>query len=295
MVDYYVMGEDAFAAERQNAPTKRGVTIYNLTPDIIVSRAVDRPAGAVPEWSALRIAASDINPSYGLTWGITAFGRDQTAAVLAYGIHETSIGAEVTKAEYDKILFEALVAHGRKLAAMPCRPEAWFIDGGGTAFDCVNRFSIESIRLCGIPAFCATGRGARNYRAFGKSVLGLPREQCHMAIDQQKRKWLAWNADYWREVAQKAWTGSVGAPGSCSLPKGNHREFATQICREQLAGCDQVGGQTIWVWNTQPGRHDYGDVMGMCFMGAAWNGIGTGGVVVKRKYIETRKAKVVRE
>lgn len=295
MVDYYVMGEDAFAAERQNAPVKRGVTIYSLTPDIIISRAVDRPAGSAPDWSVLRIASTDINPSYGLTWGVLAFGRDQTAAVLAYGVHDMSVSAEATKPEYERAIYEALAIHGRKLAGLSCKPDAWFIDGGGTAFDVVNRFCMESVRLCGIQAFCATGRGSRNYRPFGKSILGTPREQCHMAIDLKKRKWIAWNADYWREIAQKAWTGSIGAPGSCSLPAGNHREFATQICREQLQGKDEVGGQMVWIWNTQPGRHDYGDVMGMGFMGAAWQGVGSGGTVSAKRYVERRKAKVVRE
>ena len=100
-----------------------------------------------------------------------------------------------------------------------------------------------------------------------------------MAVDLKGRKWIAWHADYWREQAQKAWTGSVGAPGSCSLPVGNHREFADQICREQLAGKAEVGGMMMWNWHTQPGRHDYGDCMAMAYMGAAWAGIGTQGNV----------------
>ena len=96
-------------------------------------------------------------------------------------------------------------------------------------------------------------------------------------FDVRGRKWVAWNADYWREAAQKAWTGSVGAPGSCSLPAGNHRDFAEQVCREQLAGKGEVGGAMVWTWNTLPGRHDFGDCMAMLFMGAAWQGIGTSG------------------
>jgi hypothetical protein len=78
MLDYHVMGEEAFAAERQNAPIVHGVTIYELTPDVILSRAdSSRPAGAVPDWARLRVAATDINPSYGLTWGALGFGADQ--------------------------------------------------------------------------------------------------------------------------------------------------------------------------------------------------------------------------
>jgi hypothetical protein len=88
-----------------------------------------------------------------------------------------------------------------------------------------------------------------------------------------------YHADYWREVAQRGWTGEPGAPGSCSLPAGNHADFATQVTREQLAGKDDIGGKAVWVWSVAPGPHDYGDCMHMAYMGASVCGIGTGGVV----------------
>jgi hypothetical protein len=277
MVDYYAMGPEAFAAERQNAPLQKGVTIYDISADVICSRVSERQPGAVPDWSRLRVAATDINPSYGLTWALLGFGGDQTAAVLGYGVHEMGVAPGATEGETARAIYEALMAHGKALAALQCRPEVWVIDAGGAAFDVVLRFCSESARAVGIQATPCTGRGSRNYRAYGKSVLGRPREQCHTAVDTRGRKWIAWNADYWREVAQKAWTGSVGAPGSCSLPVGRHRDFAEQICREQLAGKGEVGGQMVWTWHTQPGRHDYGDCMAMAYMAAAWGGIGTGG------------------
>lgn len=295
MHDYYVMGDEAFAAERQNEPIRRGVTIYTLTPDIIESRATDRRPGTVPDWSRLRVAATDVNPSYGLTWAALGFGADQTAAVMLYGIHDMSIQGSATEGERNKSIFENLVTHGKMLAGLPCRPELWFVDAGGAAFDVVHRFAAMSQKLSGIQAVPCTGRGARNYRPYGKSVLGQPREYCHMSTDTRGRKWVAFHADYWREQAQKAWTGSVGAPGSCSLPAGHHREFAEQICREQLGGKGEVGGQMVWTWHTLPGAHDYGDCMSMCYMGAAWGGIGTGGTPTiqrPRRYIERRKPKV---
>jgi hypothetical protein len=278
MHDLHVMGESAFFAERQNEPLRQGVTLYNLTAEIVMSRKTDRAAGEVPAWSHRVVATTDINPAYGLTWGVLSFGADQTSAVLAYGIHKMHVTAGATKAEMEKVVYEELTKHGRHLASLPCKPAVWMIDAGGAAFDAVLRFCLHSAKLCGIQATACTGRGARNYRPWGKSVSGRPKEQCHLAIDVQRRTWVAWNADYWREAAQRAWTGEVGAPGSCSLPKGWHNEFAEQICREQLQGKAEVGGQMVWVWNTQPGPHDFGDVMSMAYMGAAWAGIGTGGV-----------------
>lgn len=296
MRDYYDQGPHIFSRGQQNNPIQQGVTLYNLTPAVIQSRVGDRDPGDVPNWSVVKIAATDINASYGLTWSLVGFGRDQTAGVIGYGIYPTSVPNTATPAEWEAQVYEALVKHGQQLAALPCRPDTWFIDAGGTAFDVVIRFAANSIRACGLQAIACTGRGAKNYRPYGKTVLGTPREQCHMSMDAHRRRWVAFNADYWRERAQKSWTGSVGAPGSCSLPRGQHRDFAEQICREQLQGKADIGGSTVWVWNTAPGPHDYGDAMTMCFMGAAFaGGIGTGGArfaTAPRAYRETRRPRV---
>ncbi len=278
MLTWFKMGPEAFAAEKQQAPLRQGVTIYNLTPAVICSRSTDRAPGVVPDWVRLRVAATDINPSYGLTWVLAGFGQDQTSAVIAYGIHPMTIPTGATDAETAKLIYEALVVHGRFLAGLPCRPESWIIDAGGTQFDVALRFATESGRMGCVQALPATGRGARNYKPWGKGMVGKPREQCHMASDTRGRKWLAWNADYWKEAAQRAWTGSAGAPGSCSLPTGQHREFAEQICREQLAAKAEMAGAMRWEWHRQPGPNDYLDALAMVYMGAAWGGIGTGGV-----------------
>jgi hypothetical protein len=244
----------------------------------------------------LRVAATDVNPSYGLSWVLPGFSQDQTSAVIGYGIHPMTIPAGATDAERANAIYEALVIHGRALAALPCRPEMWIIDAGGAQFDVVLRFVAQSGRLGCVQAMAATGRGAKNYKPWGKSIIGKPREQCHMASDTNGRKWIAWNSDYWKEVAQKAWTGSVGAPGSCSLPAGQHREFAEQICREQLAAKAEMAGAMRWEWHLQPGPHDYGDCMAMAYMGAAWGGIGTAGEIAPpRRYVERRKCLVERE
>lgn len=289
MWDYYDLGEDAFMAERQNTPIKHGVSLYTLNADVIKSRQdKDRQPFVIPDWSKLVVTATDINPSYGLSSVTLSFGSDQTAAVLWYGIYEDAplpVTAEMTEAQTAQIIYEALVLHGKQLAASACVPETWVIDAGGSAFDVVIRFCKNSKKTCGLEAIPATGRASRKYRPFGRNVLGKPREQCHQRCDPNRRKWVVWNADYWRELAQKGWTGSIGAPGSCTLFAGHHQDFPEQICREQLQGKAEVGGQMIWVWNTQPGKHDYGDCMAMAYMGAAWNGIGTGGREDKPKKV----------
>jgi hypothetical protein len=67
-------------------------------------------------------------------------------------------------------------------------------------------------------------------------------------------------------------------PGSLTLCAGKHEDFAAQICREQLKGKADLGAGMRWEWHTNPsGPHDYGDALTMCYVAAAWGGIGTGG------------------
>jgi hypothetical protein len=101
-------------------------------------------------------------------------------------------------------------------------------------------------------------------------------------------KGIAWQSDYWHEVSQRAWLGSIGAPGACSLFAGHHREFAEHVAAQRLA--EKLEGKmgTVWRWLRQPGRNDWGDALAMAYMGAAVAGIGTGGAV-RQPQRNTRK------
>jgi len=294
---YHKMGHDAFWAERQQEPQRRAHSVYILTPEIVQSRAQDRAPGAVPEWAWTVIAATDVNPSYALSSAVVAFGANQVAAVLWYGLHRLTVGKDVTEIERRRMIYDALSAHGRELAGLPCRPAQWFIDGGGSPEGCVIQFAFNSPQICGLTAACTFGRGWKTYRPTAKGTYRVRvGEQLHHVTERRDRQWIVYNADYWREVSQKGWTGEPGAPGSCSLPRGNHPDFCAQVTREQLSGKDDIGGRTVWVWNTAPGPHDYGDCLHMAYMGAAWAGIGTQGVVTARpRYVEQRKCKRERD
>lgn len=288
MYDFHSMGESSFMAERQNSPVKKDVSIYTLTTAVIQSRTDEtRKPMEIPSWSVLRVAATDCNPSYALTSAITAFGKDQTAAVLWYGLFKDAplpIKQDIPARQQDAMLFEALVAHGKQLAQTSCRPDAWTVDASGAAFDTVLRFAEKSLQLCGLQCIPSTGRSSSKYNPFVKSRIETPKEQSVLCRDPQKGKWIAWDADHWKEVAQKAWLGSIGAPGSCSLFAGNHRDFAEQICREQLAGKADIAGKMIYRWLTVPGHpHDYNDVMAMIYMLASRMGVGSTNFEQKQK------------
>jgi len=123
------------------------------------------------------------------------------------------------------------------------------------------------------------------------------REQCHGCIDRKQGRvirWVAWNADYWKEMAQRAWLGDIGAPGAVTLYEGKHAELANQICGDKLLGKGEVGGQMIWNFTRVPGRNDFGDAMAQCYAVSAFQGIGTGGSVVRRKQKHKRRLQHVK-
>lgn len=288
---------DQFWAEYQNEPKSQYSTLYTLDARIIQSRVQDRPPGVVPDWAHVVVASTDINPSYALTTTITAFGANQMAGVLWYGLYKDKplpVEKEDTEIKTREKIYQALALHGRQIAQLACRPVLWLIDGGGTPEGCVIQFAHHAPQICGLQALCAFGRGWRNYRPTAKTGSKvLAGEQFHLVVERQDRQWLIFNADYWREVSQKGWVSEAGSPGSCSLPRGNHGDFAEQVSRELLTGKTEVGGRVVWVWKTLPGAHDYGDCMTMNYVAAARAGIGTAGYVPRpQRRRETRKAKV---
>jgi hypothetical protein len=241
-------------------------------------------------------AFTDIN-HYGLHSAVMAFGRDQTAIVLWYKFYDRiTVPKNATEPDRRKIIYQLLTEQGMEIGKLSCRPDLWLIDGGyehGTVQTYVNNEG----RMCGCKAMVSRGYDADGYRPTGKNLIGQAREQCHYT-QWPLGKGIAYNADYWREIAQRGWLGEIGAPGSCTIFDGHHREFAEQICREKLSEKLESKTGMIWRWVTMPGKHDYGDVITGCYVAAAWHGIGAGyNQVVRRqvRYVETRKAKVVRQ
>lgn len=302
ILEYFRIGEDVFMAERQQDPMdeEQESRPYVFRPEHIFARCNGRKPFERPEWAAQIIASTDINPSYGLSTVIVGFGLDQTAAVMWYGIHKTSIPGNLPERQHAQAVYAALTNHGRELVSQPVVPTYWVIDAGGANFPAVMRFAPEATQLCGLSAAGYTGRNHDKYNEYGKTYLpGQPkREGCQIRTDLHEgrhRQWIAWDTDYWKEHMQRAWLGPDEAPGSCSIFSGRHGQFAAQVCAAILVGKGEIAGKMVWRWRELPGKHDYFDAMGQAYAAAAFCGIGTMPVRRRRRYVEKRKIKVRRD
>ena len=300
MWDFYRIGEAAFMSERQNTPTKPESSTYELTPTIIAAKVYPgRRRCEVPADARILVAATDVN-HYGLHSAVLAFSNDQTASVVWYGRFDRNgagiIQRDTPEQQAKRQAFEALVQHGEQIARLPLvqdgravRPQLWLVDGGYMP-DAVRRFIEGPARTIGVPAGMFRGFSATAYRPTGKNVIGLPREQCHFAESPVAGRFVAGNADYWREVMQRSFLGTPGAPGSISLYDGEvHAEIAEHIAREKLV--EKLQGQygPVWRWAIAPGWHDYGDALVMCYVAGAWQGIGTTTPAPQRRRPVARK------
>lgn len=270
----------SFYSEYQGQPKEENNSEFALTASVILSR-IDKEwvQGTVPEWSQLITATTDLNPSYALSTVVKCHNTQQRSGIVAWGMFkEKPLPINLTEPERtrNQKLHEALVIIGKRLYDSPYRPNVWGIDASGEYFDMVLNFCKVSQQLTGLKTVAITGRGHSKYNPFVKSRVGNPREMAVMCHDKEKGNWIAFDADYWKELSQKSWNGSLGAAGSCSLPVGNHKELAEQIAAEAFLGKADVGGMMKWTFkNAQLQKHDLGDCCYCDDMLASWEGFGT--------------------
>lgn len=283
MRDWYKMGPSVFARGQQNRPIKEGTDTIRVTAAQVAER-IDkgRTSLDVPEWTDKIIASTDINPSYALTTTVVAFGVDQRAAVLWYGTHKLMVEYEIALAQKKSAIMLELQNHGHHLKSLGLEIDMWMIDGGGggNPEKTVQTFSENSRNTVGIvsmPSFGVTGKELR--------IRTKDKEFERSLIRTGKHRWDRWcrfDQDHWGEVQLHSWMGAMGAPGTCDLPAGNHYGFAEQVCREWIISKEMKGEDWKYKWHTESGKHDYPDCIKMAFVGAALNGIGTGGQVIRR-------------
>lgn len=273
-------GYEAFMSEYQMQPPKNSFA-FEISARLVMSRVRRMTSpGFVPPSAVLTIAASDVNPAYAITTAVVAFDVDMTAFVVGYHIRKCRIPEDLNETEFSRQVFDELAAAGREIKAMGWRVDRWGIDAGGRQFKPVTRFAAESEALTGLRAAAMLGRSSFQFNPNVKSRIRRARGETVLCQDMASRaRWVAWNADVYKELMHRAWLSEPGAAGGLSLFDGNanHAKFATQIANEKLiektkakAGSDRE--KWLYKWKTKE-PHDYGDAMAMCYALAAQEGL----------------------
>lgn len=264
-------GLDTFMSEYQMQPP-RDAFAFEISTRLILSR-IRRgvPAKTIPADTVLTVAATDINPGYALTTTVQTFDINLTSFVTAYKITPVKIPDRLNDVEFDKRLTAALKAHGEELAALGIKIDKWGIDAGGRQFATVTKFAAMAEAEVGIPAVAMLGRAGQNWNPNVRSRIREARNATVLCRDPQRRKWLAFNADEYKEKAQKAWATETGGAGGLSLydGKANHYKFAVQIANERLKSKTKIRGKDgldcyAYKWATK-NPHDFGDCSAMCY------------------------------
>ena len=278
------IGRDAFYAEYQMQP-RRESYVFEINDRLIVSRVRKGVApGVLPPNTVFTACATDINPSYALTTMAIAFDVNLTAQVVAYVIQRIHITEEgISEIEFNRLVYEALAAHAKHIAAWGFKINRWGIDAGGKQFNAVTSFAPNARALAGVDAIPMLGRAGQNWNPAVRSRIREARNSTVPCRDAEGRFWLAFNADEFKERFQRSWLPEIGAPGGLTLFDGNvnHATFAAQIANERIKSKSRArsfDGRDRWVyqWETK-GPHDVGDCGAMCYaLAAADNLTGTG-------------------
>lgn len=294
MKQYWRMQRKAFMAERQQRPTStEELAPYSISVKLICSRAdKDRKPFELPEYArAITTAGTDIN-HYGLHSAMTGFGNDSTAALAWWGKYdERTVPRDASDAARKSIIYAMLTEHGRQIRQCQLRPDCWVIDGGYEIETVMRYVRSGEGREMPFRIYVSRGFSEDRYKPFGKWVIGEPRDHVHLT-EWPSGRGLAYSADYWREVMQRAWLAEIGQPGGIST-YGDPRELAEQICRERLREKVQGATGTYYKWDTLPGKHDLGDAVMLCYVGAAYErGIGPGSILPTQQTVQQRRTRV---
>jgi hypothetical protein len=304
------MGKSSFHAEKQQKPLDPiASAAVRVSPELVASRAIGPARGVTPEGAIRIVAGADINPGASsrlgsrITWVCAAFGMHQTEGVMAYGIHKLHMPNDPTPSQQVSTVYAGLnELRLRLFAEFGCTllgydARGWYNKGvtRGQAL----RYPRIDLPNCKCGAIGMEGWPSEKYRPTHKTAI-RQFESCHLArdkVEQQTVEWIAWDADWFNLQQLRAWLATPGAPGSCTLYKGNHDgEFLQQVTTRAFMGMVQKYSGQQYDWAHTVMNDDYGDCLAMCRALASYHGIGTGGVVtVKKKYVETRKCKVQRD
>ncbi len=285
-------GDATFAAEYQNAPLSSVGNQYELSIPMILSHAVILPRLQLPPLSTVFVGSVDIN-RVGLHYCLAAFDQSMTGHTPLYGKHpqEGDLWQKnAPELDRKRAIFGGLKALCDQIAgthfirgAQRIHPSLILIDLGYEA-DVVHRFcNTFAYPFRVIPS---AGRAAHKYWIKRDQLISRPYEGCHVQ-KSDNGPYVVFNADAWRETAQRAFLAVPGAPGGFTLhaaPDRYHVPLTEHLTAEKLVNKYETERGVRWEWVHAPGTHwDFSDALVGCWVAAATSGLSTTGITLPRR------------
>ena len=281
-----------FYAEYQGQP-EASMSAMKLDVYEVQRHVNGTPRGVMPAFATRCVAFCDVNSVAGLRWAVMAVGAANTAAIIDYGRwpHGTvplfpagtpnALQGGFVKVAMTRIASELNGRTYRRLAdGKDVRVSLLVFDGGDWTADIASvADKWERARAADkarIPVGWSRGYAWNKYRPHmldgNRNTIG---EHWHMARSPNG-EYLAFMADYWREVAQLALQLPVGSPGGVSLYGTDttaHHAFVQEVAAEELkTKFKRPDGFTQWEWK-KTGENHWGDVLYGCFVAASAIGL----------------------
>lgn len=295
----HLIGEAAFSAEMQMKPKKFRFAV-DISPAKVLQKKCRDKMLEVPDGYVFVAGAIDLNTSYAATAMLMAFKPDTTSHVLWHETFDMNIDQKLPDVAYNSAVHSQLLNVCQHVKSLNVKIDGLAIDAGGRNWDAVCNFCKVASKTIGIPMCAFAGRSANVFNPFVKTRLREASNKTVLCGDAQEHvkagagsKYTFFDADYYKETAQKALLSPLGAIGSCSLYDGDndeHRDFAIQVCNEKLIYVQHRAGKDMYTWKSlEP--HDFCDCMAMCYAVAGAQGI-SGNYQQQRKPVFFKKPKI---
>ena len=274
-----------------------------LEPEDVERAVTSYPRFALPSGTYECVAFCDVNVSEGagLRFGVCAFGPNRVASFTHTGRYPEPgkrlypAGADPETKE--KAIIDGIIAVVRHLMCQPyyvydtgesVRLRAIMFDGGfeQATVDKALKWIGGNINMGGTHLYWSRGFGWSQYKSDIPGVQ-VVKDHMHSAVSRSKDgsrifRFIAIHADYWKEVAQKAYRiryplrGSLSIHGDMSAT--DRATWAEETCNEQLVRTyrDERRMCKAWEWNVvRPGHSHSFDIAYNCLALGHWEGLYT--------------------
>lgn len=292
-----------FWAECQNEPRSSVGSQYELTADMVIRHYLRGcPRLHLPPFAQTFVGFVDVNRS-GLHWCTAGFGQDMTAHCPAYGRWPQE--GELWPKDASELARKQSIYRGLKAlcdgiaeikfmrSEQAAKLGLLLIDRGYEP-DVVHKFCAGAAYPFRV--LPSRGYAAHKYWVKKATLVGRPLEGCHL-VRSDSGQFLSFNADLWRETAQRSCLGEPGEPGGFTLYEPGkhidryHLAFAEQVVAEKLINKYDTEMGPRWEWVQVPGScWDWGDAMTGCFVAAAGCGLSASGIQTPPPRRAVRKA-----